>query len=85
MPIRNLLLRELIWASQVCTAQDPWLVDVDVGMTMFSKASVVASSMNQADMKETAVELMKLFGNFEGLQSKYTSLSKSLFNSPSLF
>ena len=63
---------DLIWASHVQTAQDSWLVDTDIGMTLFSKASVVASSMNQADKKETAVELMKLFPNFEGLQRKYS-------------
>ena len=61
---------DLIWASHVRTAQDPWLVDTDIGMTLFSKASVIASSMNQADKKDTAVELMKLFPNFEGLQRK---------------
>ena len=64
------IFSDLLWAAQLQSLQDPWLVDADIGMSLFSKASVIASSMNQANLKETCIELMKLFGNFEGLQRK---------------
>ena len=57
-------------ATQEQVSREPWLVQTDMGMSLFNRASNIANVFAQEGNKQARGEIMKLMGSYEGLTSK---------------
>ena len=58
-------------ATQEQVNREPWLLQTDMGMSLFNRASNIANAFAQEGNKQTCGEIMKLMGSYDGLTSKF--------------
>ena len=66
-----MIFSEVLMATQDQVSREPWLVQTDMGMSLFNRASNIANAFAQEGNKNACGEIMKLMGSYEGLTRKY--------------
>ena len=70
----TLFFSEVLMATQEQVSREPWLVQTDMGMSLFNRASNIANAFAQEGNKQACGEIMKLMGSYEGLTRKSSNL-----------